>query len=166
MKYLFLPLLLLLSTAPASAQKPLDAISNYFSEYVDDPDFTAVYISGKLFELFEDTDIDLDELDDAEVRAILDVVREVRGVRILHTDLDVRQYYEQAKRRIPTDHYELLFKIRTQDGENVEAFIQDDNAVVSELFLLIGADDTFAMISFIGAIDLKKIGNLQRALEE
>jgi hypothetical protein len=154
-------------SAPAFAQQSLqlDAISNYFSEYVDDQRFTAVYVSGKMFELFNDAKIDLDEIDEDELRAILDVVRDIRGIRVLHTDETPLKFYEEAKRRISTDSYELLFKVRTKDGQNVEGFIQDENAIVSELFLLVGADDTFAMLSFVGNIDLTKIADLQRALD-
>ena len=84
---------------------------------------------------------------------------------MLHTDITPDRFYREAKDRISTDAYELLFKVRTQDGQNVEAFIQDENAVVNELFLLVGADDTFAMLSFVGKIDISKLGELQRALE-
>lgn len=164
MKYLFLfPLLLYI--APAFAQMPIDAISNYFSEYVDDERFTAVYISGKMFELFDDAEIDLDEIDEEEVKALLEVVREVQGIRVLNTDVTPKKFYEEAQKRINTDSYELLFKVRTKDGENVEAFVQDEAAVVSELFLLVGTRDSFALLSFIGNIDLSKLSNLQRALE-
>jgi hypothetical protein len=144
---------------------PIDAISNYFSEYVDDQRFTAVYVSGKMFELFNDAKIDLDEIDEDELRAILDVVRDIQGIRVLHTDETPLKFYQEAKGRISTNAYELLFKVRTKDGQNVEAFIQDDNAIVSELFLLVGANDTFAMLSFVGNIDLSKIAELQRALD-
>ncbi len=166
MKYLT-ALLLLLMVAPVSAQKglQLDAISNYFSEYVDDERFSAVYVSGKMFELFKDANLDLEEMDEAEVAAILDMVKDIQGIRVLHTDITPDKFYREAKDRISTDAYELLFKVRTQDGQNVEAFIQDENAVVNELFLLVGADDTFAMLSFVGKIDLTKLGELQRALE-
>ena len=74
--------------------------------------------------------------------------------------------WKEAKKRIPTDKYELLFKVRTADGDNVEAFVQDEEAVISELFLLIGAQDNFAMLSFIGAVDLSKLADLQRAIED
>lgn len=160
-------LLFLLCTAPAFAQKsgPLDAISNYFSEYVDDERFTAVYVSGKMFELFEDAKIDLDEMDEDEVKAILEVVRDIKGIRVLNTDVTPRKFYTEAKGRIPTTAYELLFKVRTAEGENVEAFIQNDKAVVNELFLLVGTDSTFAMLSFIGNIDLSKISSLQKAIK-
>lgn len=164
MKFL-LSLLLILPIAPAFAQVPTDAISNYFSEYVDDPDFSVVYVSGKIFQLFKDADLDIDDLEDAEVEAVLEVVKDIQGIRILHTDVNAMARWKDAKKRIPTDRYELLFKVRTKDGDNVEAFIADDNAVVSELFLLIGAADNFGMLSFMGTIDLTKLSALQRAIE-
>ena len=167
MRIYFALLLCVLYLAPASAQKlPKDAISTFFSEYVDDQDFTVVYVSGKVFSLFKDIDLELDDIDDQEVGAILEVVKDIQGIRVLHTEKDVDRHYAAAKKRIPTDKYELLFKVRTADGDNVEAFIQDDNAVISELFMLVGSEDNFAMLSFIGAIDLNKIGDLQRVLKD
>ncbi len=165
MKYLF-SLLLCLYLAPASAQQlPQDAISTYFSEYVDDQDFTVVYVSGKVFQLFKDADLDLEDLDEREVEAILQVVKDIQGIRVLHTDVNAMAHWKEAKKRIPTSKYELLFKVRTKDGDNVEAFIQDEKAVISELFMLIGAGDNFAMLSFVGSIDLTKLADLQRAIE-
>ncbi len=176
MKYLTALLLVLSFTvgpfplaaqAPASAQTklPLDAISNYFSEYVDDTRFSAVYVSGKMFELFNDAKIDLDEIDEEEVKAILDVVKDIQGIRVLHTDVTPLKFYQEAKARIDTDAYELLFMVRTKDGQNVEAFIQNQHAIVNELFLLVGAKDNFAMLSFVGNIDLSKLSDLQKALD-
>lgn len=165
MKYLFLPLLFVLYSAPAAAQIPSDAISSYFSEFVDDPDFSVVYVSGKIFELFKDADLDIEDLEEPEVEAVLEVVRDVQGIRILHTDLNAMVHYKAAKKRIPTDKYELLFKVRTKDGDNVEAFISDNEGVVNELFLLIGAADNFGLLSFMGTIDLTKLGELQKAIE-
>lgn len=165
MKYLF-SLLLCLYLVPASAQKlPQDAISTYFSEYVDDQDFTVVYVSGKVFQLFKDAQLDLEDLDEEEVEAVLKVVQDIQGIRVLHTDENAMAHWKEAKNRIPTDKYELLFKVRTKDGDNVEAFIQDEEAVISELFMLIGAGDNFAMLSFVGSIDLTKLSDLQRAIE-
>jgi len=165
MKYIFTSLLFVLFLAPASAQIPTDAISSYFSEYVDDPDFNVVFVSGKVFELFRDTNLDIEDLDEAEVEAVLEVVKDIQGIRILHTDVNAMAHWKEAKQRIPTGRYELLFKVRTKDGDNVEAFIADENAVVSELFLLVGADDNFGMLSFMGTIDLNKLGGLQKAIE-
>jgi nitrate reductase alpha subunit len=162
-----LPLLLLFLPLLATAQKlPQDAISTYFSEYVDDQDFTVVYVSGKVFGLFKDANLDLSDLDEKEVEAVFDVVQDIQGIRVLHTEHNAMARWKEAKKRISTDKYELLFKVRTADGDNVEAFVQDEDAVISELFLLIGAQDNFAMLSFIGAVDLSKLADLQRAIED
>jgi len=167
MKYILTTLLLCLYLAPATAQKklPQDAISTYFAEYVDDEKFTAIYVSGKIFGLLKDSSLDLDDLDDQEVEAVLKVVKDIQGIRVLHTDVNTKQYWMEAKKRISTDQYELLFKLRSKDGDNIEAFVQDEDAVISELFLLIGGFDNFAMISFIGAIDLTQLSELQKALD-
>ncbi len=157
---LFLPLLTTAQTLPK------DAISSYFSEYVDDQDFTVVYVSGKVFGLFKDANLDLEDLDEKEVEAVFEVVKDIQGIRALHTEHNAMARWKEAKKRIPTDKYELLFKVRTADGDNVEAFVQDEEAVISELFLLIGAQDNFAMLSFIGAVDLSKLADLQRAIED
>lgn len=166
MKYLLFSLLLFLA-APGFAQKAntLDAISNYFSEYVDDSEFTAIYISGKVFELFREADLEIDEIDDEEVAAILEMVRDIQGVRVLITENNSLERYREAKSRIPTDHYELLFKVRTTDGENVECFVQNEGAIMTELFMLIGAEDTFALLSFVGDVDLSKLAKLQSAFD-
>ncbi|MEL7159472.1 MAG: DUF4252 domain-containing protein [Bacteroidota bacterium] len=168
MKYLITSLLLLvLFPAPAAAQKvPTDAISAFFSEYVDDPTFDVVYVSGKVFELFRGANIEIDELGEEELEAILAVVQDIEGIRLLHTDRRAKDHWMEAKNRIPTDQYELLFKVRTRDGTNVEAFIQDENAAINELFLLVGADQSFAMLSFVGVIDLKQLSKLQDALDD
>lgn len=165
MKYL-LPLLFLFIPLIAQAQRlPQDAISTYFSEYVDDQDFTVVYVSGKVFGLFKDANLDLDGMDEEEVKAVFDVVKDIQGIRVLHTERNAMARWKEAKKRIPTDKYELLFKVRTADGDNVEAFVQDEEAVISELFLLVGAQDNFALLSFVGAVDLSKLSDLQRAIE-
>ena len=166
MRYLITSLFLLLFAPALPAQSlPLDGISNYFSEYVDDERFTAVYVSGKMFELLDDAKIELDEIDDEELAAILEVVRDVRGIRVLHTDVTPLKFYDEANARINTDAYDLLFSVRTKDGQHVEAFVQNDKAVVSELFMLVGADSSFAMLSFVGNIDLSKLSALQNSLK-
>ena len=166
MKFILPLLFLLFPLSAAFGQKlPKDAISNYFSEYVDDQDFTVVYVSGKIFDLVKDADIDLEELDEEEVEAVFDVVKDIQGIRVLHTERNAMARWKEAKKRIPTDKYELLFKVRTADGDNVEAFVQDESAVISELFLLVGAQDNFVMLSFVGAVDLSKLSDLQRAIE-
>jgi len=106
MKFILPLLFLLFPLSAAFGQKlPKDAISNYFSEYVDDQDFTVVYVSGKIFDLVKDADIDLEELDEEEVEAVFDVVKDIQGIRVLHTERNAMARWKEAKKRIPTDKY-------------------------------------------------------------
>ncbi len=68
MKIILLLLLILPLTSAFGQKLPQDAISTYFSEYVDDPDFSVVYVSGKVFGLFKDANLDLNKLDEEEYR--------------------------------------------------------------------------------------------------
>ena len=166
MKYLSV-LLFLLLVAPAAAQKevPLDAISNYFSEYMDDERFTVVYVSGKMMEFFDDGDLEISDLDEDKTAALLETVRELRGLRVLSTDETPLVFYEDARRRIDTRAYELLFRLRTKEGNKVEAFVQPKSAPARELLLLVGAEKNFTLVSFVGNIDLERLGELRQALE-
>jgi vacuolar-type H+-ATPase subunit F/Vma7 len=74
-KFSFLFALLFLGMSiQASAQA--DAISKYFSKYMDDENFTVIYVSGKLFSMFDNA---TEGLEDKEVQAIKSVVSDMRG---------------------------------------------------------------------------------------
>jgi len=65
---------------------------------------------------------------------------------------------------IPTSDYELLLTAR-DGGENVRFMVKESGDIVKELLMIVGGDSDFALISFIGNIDLKKIGKLAEALD-
>ena len=140
-----------------------DAISRYFSKYVDDERFTVVYVSGKLFRMFQSMELDLD---DEEVDAILEVVEDMQGLRLLVTEENPMGFFKEATNTIQTKEYETLMTVRSAEGENVHFMVKDDNnEVVRELLLLVGAEDNFVLMSFVGLINLNKISDLQKAFE-
>ena len=158
-KFLFLLVFLIGSQLHAQT----DAISQHFRQYLDDERFTVVYVSGKLFQMFRSMDIDLD---DEEAEAILEVVQDMKGLRLLTTDVTPQKFYNEAKDRINTREYELLMTVRSKgNAENVEFLIKDEGELITELLLLVSAEDNFVLMSFEGLIDLSKIGALQEAFE-
>ena len=163
MKYFVLFALCFFGTVTvASAQD--DAISRYFSKYVDDERFTVVYVSGKLFRMFQSMELDLE---DEEVDALLEVVEDMQGLRLLVTEEDPIGFFKEATNTIQTKEYETLMTVRSAEGENVHFLVKDENnEVVRELLLLVGAEDNFVLMSFVGLINLNKISELQRAFGE
>ncbi len=70
-----------------------NAISKYFEQYVDDERFTSVFISPKMFQMF--SKLEIDDVDDKETEIILDVVKDLRGLRILTTEIDAKAFYKE-----------------------------------------------------------------------
>lgn len=178
--------LAILSSTPLLAQD--DAISTYFSQYVDDEDFTVVYISGKMFDLFETVidNLDTDDLSADQVDALRDVVQDMRGLRIVTTDSGGVPLYREAKQRlVGAKPYEVLMTVREKGNTFVDFYVRERDGVVDELLLLVGEDGdgmiseatdgedlgvigkgSFTLLSFVGRIDLEKVGELSRAFEE
>ena len=160
MKYLSALITVLFLAVAAQAQT--DAISKYFEKYMDDENFTVVYVSGKMFTML--SRIDIDELKDEEAKAIMEVAQTIKGLRVLVSEVNPLQYYKEAQKMITTDEYELLLTVRDK-GDNVKFWVVDDGKIISELFLLVGSADEFVMVSFIGDIDLQKISKLANTLD-
>ncbi len=164
MKKLLILTIAVFGMATSYAQN--DAISTYFDKYMDDERFDMVYISPKMFELFASMDI---EGEDAQGE-IMEIIQDLKGLRVLsfegdENDASVAQgLYKEARKTIDLDSYEELIMARDGD-ENVHIMVKSEGDIISELFVLIGGGDEFTMLSFVGNIDLKKVGKLARMLD-
>ena len=155
-----------------AAQAQSDAISSYFSKYVDDPDFTVVYISGKMFDLVDQiiSQVETDDFSSEQSAALSNVVQGMRGLRILTTDTDGMARYTEAKAKMLTARpYELLMTVREKAKNNVDFYTHavDGGDKVDELLLLVGQEEgTFVLLSLVGDVDISKIGELAKAFED
>ena len=150
-------------TTALTAQE--DAISKYFSKYVDDERFTVVYVSGKMFELINKMELDLD---DEEAEAVLAVVKDLKGLRILTTEENGLEFYNEATSIIDTKGFETLMTVREGNSEHVQFLVKDsqNGEIIDELLLLVGGEnEDFVLVSFIGQIDLNEVGKLAKAFE-
>jgi hypothetical protein len=154
---LFIAFLGMAMAVPQQAHAQNDAISKYFDKYMDDESFTVVYISSKMFKMFSKVDPDMDE----EVK---DVIKDLRGLRILMKESDGKKYYKEAVKMIDFNEYEELMTVRTED-ENVKFVVKEANDIIEELLLIVGGDDEFVLLSFVGKIDLAKISKLTDGID-
>ncbi|MDX1942997.1 MAG: DUF4252 domain-containing protein [Saprospiraceae bacterium] len=166
-KILFVTLMATCISAALTAQA--NAIDKYFSQYVNDENFTVVFISPKMFQMIDK--LKIDGMDDEEGKAIMEIAKDLRGLRILTTDRNALQYYKEAKSKINTNEYEVLMTVRDKDGENVDFYVKEapgtNGNVFEEFFLLVGGqDEDFVLISFVGKIDLAKISKLAESIED
>ena len=159
-----LPMLALLFVT-FSLQAQNDAINKYFNKYLEDERFTVIYISSKMFHLFDQMDLNLK---DEEVDALMKVVTDLQSLYILTADFNTKELLKEAEQTLNTKEYEVLMTVRNKDKESVNIYVKDspDEKIIKELLLLIGGGDEFVLMSFIGNIHLDKISELANALEE
>lgn len=161
MKYLIIFAFTALSSITIFGQNT-DAISKYFEQYVENDDFTVVYVSAKMFEILGK--LDLEGFEDAEAEIAMEMVSKLEGVRVLTTEKDPMGYYKNALKTIDVKEYESLVQVR-DEGENVNLMIKDlQGDIINEMLVLVGGEDEFVLVSIIGEIDLKNISKLSKAV--
>jgi hypothetical protein len=147
---------MLLVCAGANAQKNTDAIQKFFSNYADSDGFTSVTITAKAFELVAQLDID-----DPDFKDVKKMLAKMKYLNILTKDGDGRALYKEALARINTSEYEPLMIVKGED--NVQFLTKTTGAIINELFMIVGDKDDFALISFVGDIDLNAISKLGKS---
>lgn len=152
-------------TTNITVQAQADAISKYFDQYIDDDRFTSVYISHKLFKMIQKIDLQgIDDIDEAEAKMAMEVLDQLKGLRILTTEEEPLKFYKEVTKSLNTDEYDLLLSVKDK-GENVRIWTRDKGDIINELLLLVGGDGEFVMLSLLGNIDLAKISTLAKTLD-
>lgn len=153
MKKLIMGAMMMVMSLAANAQN--DAITKFFSKYQDNPDFTQVTVSSKMFGLF--TNMEVEKPDDKE---ILEAISKIKGLRVIAKDQarDSRELYKEALSIVPKDYEELMF-VRDKD-QDMKFMIKESGGKISELLMIAAGNDDFKMLSLFGEIDLKKVSRI------
>lgn len=159
MKYIMIFLMVFGFANTINAQD--DAISRFFSNYMDSDDFTSVYISPKMFSMISKLDLNSD---DPDAKATLEMIKDIKGLRILTSEKNPLLLYKEAIQKFKTSEYETLMSVK-DGGENVRFWIKESNNKIDELLLLVGGKDEFVLLSFVGDIDLNKISKLANSID-
>jgi Domain of unknown function (DUF4252) len=151
---LLLPLLLL--GAGVFAQD--DAIGQFFGKYVDDPRFTVVSVSPRMFRLLSKVSWDTVSSD------LKQTVTSLRSLRVLSTDSTPLHFFKEALKLIDHKQYEDLITVRG-NNDNVRFLIKENGDKISELLMIAADQDGFTLMSFVGDIDLDKLSRLSADLD-
>lgn len=138
-----------------------NAIDKYYSNYEDDPEFTTVVISSKMFELFAKIDIE-----DPDNKEVVDAMSDLKGIKILTFEADDgtdKVDYKDAIKKIGKE-YEMLMSVDSND-EKVRFFILEDGDIIKELFMVVGGEGKLFLMSLVGDIDLEKMSKLSKSMD-
>ncbi len=141
---------------PLQAQN--DAIVTYFDKYLNDENFTVVYISPMMFQMIGN----MAGEDDPELK---EAMAGLQGLRILTTEVNPQKYYKEFINTVNTKDYEMLMNVREGTQEAMQFLVKKNGDDISELLLFVGEEDEFVMLSFTGNINLNKLSQIADGLD-
>ena len=143
-----------------SANAQNDVVTKLFNDYYDDPNFTKVSVSSKMFDLF--TNIEPGDEDEKE---ILEAISKLKGLKVIASDsvADAKKMYTNAVKKISGGGYEELMEVKDA-GEDMKFMINEKNGIIAELVMVVGGNKRFYILSLYGEIDLKKISKLSKSM--
>ena len=148
-----------MSVLAVSVQAQNDAITKYFSKYVDNDDFSHVTVSGKMFSMINQI-----EVEDDEDKAMVESLGKIKGVKALFAEdgVDGEAMYKEALGLINGKGYEELMSIR-EDDKDIKFMIKEKGNKIDELFMVMGGDDEFGLVSIVGdGIDINQLYKLSK----
>ncbi len=161
MKALQLFFLFFFSLTAVIAQE--DMISRHFGEYEKDQNIEKINLDRTTFERFATIKTE----DPGELR-LIQAFQELNGVKAIFLEHDptAQALGKEAVRTVMGDEsYEELMSINTKQ-ENVLMTIREEEDVVKELSIIVGAEQNFMIATLYGKIDLKTFSTITTVLRK
>ncbi len=147
--------------ATLSVQAQQDAISQYFSTLENDRSNTVITISGSMFKLLQNFDVD-----DAEDQEMVDAMSKLTGLKMLNKEdlSDGFTYYRNALKKLPKNTWSEWMTVREKDSD-LSFWIREEGKMVTELLMVIGNENSFFLMSIIGDIDMNQISRISEGMD-
>lgn len=161
MKALQLFLLFFFSLTAVIAQE--DMIARHFGEYEKDQNVEKINLDRTTFERFAAI-----KTEDVTELRLIQAFQELNGVKAIFMEHDASAFglSNEAVRTVMSDEsYEELMSVNTKQ-ENMLMTIREEEGVVKELSIILGADQNFMVATLYGKIDLKALSTITTVLRK
>jgi ribosomal protein S8 len=154
MKNILIAFVLIFSTQLGNAQNIID---KHFSHFKNSDDFTTISVTGKMFEIV--AQIEIDEADE-EFKDFKNMISNIESFNmIVGEDLaDPLTEYKSALKLVANSHEELM-RISTKE-EKIIIKVQEANGFVQEVIMIGKVDQNFIAFSLMGQIRMEEIGQV------
>lgn len=127
-----------------------DAISKFFSKYMEDDNFSRVYISPKMMQMAGGFLKSSGESSDKEAQELGELISKVRGIRILSAEkINGKQLYDEAMGTLMRNKYEDLMDVADKSS-NTKFMVREENGRIMELLMISGSSESFTLLSMLG----------------
>lgn len=153
MKKIVMTIMILSITSVAFSQQ---VVSKYMDKFENDETFTKVSISSKMFSLFAEM-----EGSDEDEQLFYDITSKLKGMKVIASEkvAKPKELFDGAVADVEKAGFEELMMVKDAE-EDVKISIIEKNGTISELILVAGGKEKFAMVSLYGEINLKEISKL------
>jgi len=161
MKALYLFLVFLFALTAMTAQEEI--VSLHFGEYEKDQSFEKIELDRTTFERFAKIKTE----DEAALRLIR-AFQQLNGVKAIFLEHNAAGFdlsNAAVKTVMADENYEELMSVNTKH-ENVLMTIREEEGVVKELSIIVGAEQNFMIATLYGKIDLKTFSTITTVLRK
>jgi len=137
-----------------------DAISEYFADYQESDEFTDIYISQKMFGMIANVNVE-----EPEGKEILDMVKDLTGLRILTSDEVETGFYQKAVKKLKANSFIELMTVKENDQDIIFLIDEGEDEKINELVLMTSELKSIVIMSFKGNLDLNKVARLSKTLD-
>lgn len=157
MKKIIFTIVFIFAVTIVSAQK------NPFDKFTDMDGVTSVYISKNMMSLFPK---DSNQYGGVDVGNFVD---KLSSILILTTENQKvgKEMLSLANSRIKENNYELLMRVKSDDGELVNFFMKGKPDNIQELIMIVdGNDDESVIMQFLGNFKLQDVQQMTRNFDK
>lgn len=158
MKRLLFLILIFFLTLMLRAQNG-SAIDDLFQKYAGKEGITSVFISSKMFGMFNSQDTK-----DEDLNNLLSRLKSIRILTVEDSTINEKiNFYDELKKKVDFSVYEELMVVN--EADNVTKFlIRESGKTIAELLIISGGKKGNTLISIRGDLDLKNISGLSKKM--
>ena len=142
-----------------AARAQSNPVDELFEKYSGKDGFTTVYISSKMFGMFNSQ-----ETADKELSNMMSRLKSIRILSVEDSTLNKStNFYNELNKKLDFSVYEEIMVVK--EGNDVTKFlIKQSGNLISELLVITGGRGGNALISIRGDLDLKSISGLSKSM--
>jgi|SRR5690606_3356447 len=144
----------------SSVQAQDDAIVKFFSKYMENENFSRVYISPKMMQMaggFLRSNVEAGNTDEKDLGELM---QKVKGIRILSGDkVNGQTLFKEAMGTLNKNKYEDLMDVQDKES-SVKFMVREENGRIAELLMITGSKSEFTLLSMLGSFTYQDLNIL------
>ncbi len=150
----------LMMVSTISAQNIID---EHFSAYKAQEDYTKIHVTGKMFQMASDIEIETDSEEIGDVQELLSGIKSFSMI-MGPEESEAKSKYLSGAQLIQDSHEELM-SVDDQQG-SFSFYIDEVDGIVNELVMIGAAKGQFMVATLNGQMNLKKLGQITKQIRQ